>query len=428
MKTLEQTPTVSEYDIPIGPMIEETRLSSGQDYYKPTMSQIAHEVEPEAEVTFTFHNRGNQRLADYVNPDTLQAEFDRLQKEGFADAELAYFASLKLNDGSSVFDGDFLNYLANHELPKVVVGRDESDDIAIETTGPWAMVTFWETMVMSKVNEAYFEGYLIANNIDPYEVYNEGDRRLSEKIAILQANPDIKFADYGTRRSFSLRWHAHVIDRLTNECPANYLGTSNVELSDEHNTTPIGTFAHEMPMVFAGLADARGQDIRASHNQFLQKWYDKYGQDYSIALTDTFGTGFFFEDFTNEQAVTWRGLRQDSGNPIEFGEHAIKFYEEAGVDPTTKTIVFSDGLDIDQILKLHEYFAGRVKVLFGWGTTLTNDLGIKPLNFVMKATHVRDLITGEEADTVKLSDDNGKHTGPEDLIKSYQNEDFKVRG
>ena len=277
---------------------------------------------------------------------------------------------------------------------------------------------------MSEVNEEYFEGYLRANNLDPFEVYDEGDRRLSEKIEILKANPDIKFADFGTRRHFSLRWHKHVLDRLKTEVPNNFLGTSNVEMSNGLGMKPIGTFAHEMPMVYAGLADARGENIRASHNKFLQAWFARYGKEGSTALTDTFGTEFFFEDFTVEQAREWNGLRHDSGDPFEFGEKAIAYYEQNGVDPTTKTIVFSDGLDINQIVEIKNYFGDRVNVVFGWGTTLTNDLGIKALNVVMKATHVLDVEAQVEADTVKLSDNKGKHTGPLAKVVLYQTVEF----
>ncbi len=404
-----------------GPLFESGRISAGLDYYKPTMSQFAFEQEPDAEVTFSFHNRGNQRLLDYVKPSNLQQRFDSLRKNGWTQDELDYLGSLKTSDGQTVFNNTYLDYLRSNGLPAIEVKYDESiDDLVIDTTGAWALSTFWETIVMSELNEAYFEGYLQAHGINPFDVYEEGDRRLSEKVAILQANPDIKIADYGTRRHFSLRWQKHVVERLVSECPENIVGTSNVALADSLGIKPIGTFAHEMPMVYAGLADARGEDIRLSHNKFLQDWFNIYGEDYSIALTDTFKTDFFFSDFTPEQFAEWRGVRQDSGDPYDFGEKLIQFYENLDIDPKTKTVVFSDGLDINTIVALQKHFGDRIKVLFGWGTSLTNDLGIKPLNVVMKATHVNDLRTGNGADTVKLSDNPGKHTGPPELVKDYE--------
>ncbi|HTE57763.1 MAG TPA: nicotinate phosphoribosyltransferase [Verrucomicrobiae bacterium] len=399
--------------ITYGPELERSYITSGLDYYKPTMSQLAHEIEPDAEVTFTLKNRGEQRLVEYIEPEQLQARLDTIQGRGFNQTELDYMASLHDSQGVRVFADSFLQHIADTPLPEATV-TIEDNDIAVHTTGEWSMATYWETVVMSEVNELYFESYVTKNGLDIFEVYDEGDRRLSEKIEILQQNPDIKIVDFGTRRHFSHRWQRHVTERLVNEYPDNMVGTSNVALANALDIKPIGTFAHEMPMVYAGLADSRGQDIRASHHQFLEDWHDRYGEDLSTVLTDTFTTNFFFSDFTSEQAAEWRALRHDSGDPIEFGERALAFYEQHGIDPTTKTIVFSDGLNIEEIVKLHNHFKDRVGVIFGWGTTLTNDLGIPPLNIVMKATEV------DGTPTVKLSDNPGKHTGPAGKIALYQ--------
>jgi nicotinate phosphoribosyltransferase len=425
METLERANQTTTSDVMIGPLQEAGYLSAGLDYYKPTMSQVAYEQEPDAEVTFTFKNRGEQRLLDYIDPESLTRRFSDIRSRGWHPAELDYLASLHDSKGATVFSLDYLQYLQETPLPPVTISYDrEGDDIMFETTGPWELSTFWETAIMSEVNEAYFEGYLQAHGINPFEVYDEGDRRLSEKVATLQAHPDIKFADFGTRRHFSLRWQEHVIERLLAECPDSIVGTSNVALAHKYGIKPVGTFAHEMPMTYAGLADARGGNIRASHNRFLEDWFARYGADLSTALTDTFGTDFFFSDFTQKQAEAWRGVRHDSGDPYEFGERLIQFYESQDIDPTTKVCVFSDGLDIAQIVALQEHFGNRIGTLFGWGTTLTNDLGIKALNVVMKATHVRS--GNVEADTVKLSDNAGKHTGPQVLVDAYQFNYFKV--
>lgn len=396
------------------------QLTNGLDFYKPTMSQLAYEQEPDTEVTFTFKNRGEQRLADYVTVDALQDRLDALQERGWSELELGHLEGMHTSAGERLFSDDYLAYLRGGKLPPVSVTQDEAGDIAIETTGPWALSTFWETIVMSETNELYFENFVRAHGYDIMQVYDEGQARLDAKMATLRANPDIKIADFGTRRHFSLKWQNHVLSELATHCPDNLVGTSNVALAREHNMKAIGTFAHEMPMVFAALADARGEDVRESHRKFLESWFERYGEDLSIALTDTFGTDFFFADFTKQQAEQWRGTRHDSGDPFVFGERLIDFYEQQGIDPQTKTVVFSDGLDIDQIVELHERFNGRINLMFGWGTTLTNDLGLRPLNIVMKATHATDSRTGLSADTVKLSDNAGKHTGPEVQVQRYQ--------
>lgn len=396
-------------------------LTTGLDYYKPTMSQLHYHQHPDTEVTFTFKNRNEQNLTEYVDPAELQARLDDLRYKSWNEEELAFFATLERQDGTPMFAPDYLDYLAENQLPPITVGRDpHTDDLAIQTTGEAPLVTFWETVVMSEVNEMYFENYLVKHGLDPEAVYNEGDRRLSEKIAILQQNPDIKFSDFGTRRHFSFRWQKHVVERLMNECPDNFVGTSNVALARTLQIQPIGTFAHEMPMIYAGIADAKGENIRASHNQFLEDWQTEYNNELSVVLPDTFGTEFFFNDFTLEQAKIWHDIRHDSGDPFNFGDRTIDYYEQMGIDPLDKGIVFSDGLNIKTILQLRDYFKGRINVKFGWGTTLTNDLGLDPLNIVMKATHVRLPETGQEATLVKLSDNEGKHTGPAANIRRYK--------
>lgn len=394
----------------------EARLSQGLDYYKLTMGEVIHQQHPDAEVTFTLKNRSeSQPLSQYVTADALNERLTTIAERGFAPEEIAYYAGLQAQDGTARFSADYLDHLADMQLPVVSVDTNpENGELQVQSTGPWPDVSLWETVVMSEANEEYYVQLMQQNNIDPATIYAEGDRRLTDKIQRLQARPDILIADFGTRRRFSAAWHEHAIERLANECGDNIVGTSNPWFAYKHDLAPIGTFAHEMPMVYAGLADQAGDDPLDGHHQMLKDWQQHYGGDLSTALTDTFGSEYFFSDFSAQQAHDWKGLRHDSGDPVEFGEKVIEFYIDHDIDPTTKTIVFSDGLNIDAIESLAEHFRGRVKVLFGWGTSLMNDLGLPANHFVMKATHVNGV------DTVKLSDDVGKHTGPEALVQRYQ--------
>ena len=403
-----------------GPLLEQTLLTGSMDFYKPTMSQLEYEKHPDAVVTFTFKNRANNRLADYVTVKELQDRFDILQQQGFTQEEINYFASLKTSDNTPLFTQDWLNHIATNKLPRVEVGiNSDTNDIAISTEGDWSMVTFWETVVMSEVNETYYANMLRAKGIHVQDLYAEGDKRLTKKIAYFKQHPDIKFSDFGTRRRFSQRWHQHVLERLAAECPDNFVGTSNVALSAKLGRAPIGTFAHELPMVYTGIADASGQDIRAAHGRMLDDWFDRYGDDLSVALSDTFGSDFFFEDFTPTRTHIYKGTRHDSGDPVTYGQKAINHYTVNDIDPTTKKIVFSDGLSVPKIERIQKALAGKIGIFYGIGTDLTNDVGVTPANNVMKATHVR-LPDGAEADLVKLSDDLGKHTGPMGKVALYK--------
>lgn len=388
-------------------------LTRGLDYYKATMGQLEYQQYPDARVTFTLKNRAEAKLSEFVTPSELQTRLDNL-RSGWQPDELAYLASLQNQDGTAQFSEGYLDFLANNTLPSVEVKLDEHGEIAVSSTGAWPLVTFWETVVMSELNELYFARKCAAEGTSLAALYEEGDRRLSEKIAKLRERPDILFSDFGTRRRFSYEWQKHVITRLATELPDNFVGTSNIYLAHELGLKPIGTFAHELPMVYAALADAAGENPLDGHNRVLQDWQELYKGDLSTALTDTFTTDFFFADLTSEQVRDWKALRHDSGDPFAFGERAIDFYEQHGIDPLEKTIVFSDGLDVDMIIQLADHFKGRINLLFGWGTTLTNDLGVKPNNFVMKATRVNDTAT------VKLSDSKGKHTGTPEKIALYK--------
>lgn len=390
-----------------------TYLSQGLDYYKATMSQSEFEHHPEAVVTFELKNRGANLLSEYVEPKELNERLGALRR-GWTPEELAYLAGLQNQDGNAQFSEAYLDYLADSPLPVVTVGLNERGDIAAKTQGEWPLVTFWETVVMSELNELYFDNKLKAEGSSLEELYTEGNRRLNEKIEILKDRPDIRFADFGTRRRFSYGWHKHVVERVAKELPENFIGTSNIYLAHTLGLAPIGTYAHELPMVYASLAEKEGRNPLEGHREMLNDWHNTYRGDLSTALTDTFTSEFFFADFTQEQAEAWKGLRHDSGDPVEFGEQVIAFYEQYNIEPRDKTIVFSDGLDIETIVILADHFKDRINIVFGWGTTLTNDLGIKTNNIVMKAVEV------DGVGTVKLSDNVGKHTGDDKAIERYQ--------
>jgi len=375
-----------------------TSILSGLDYYKLTMSQQAWRVAPDAQVTFTLKNRSKDiNLLSRVSVSALRSALDKFSF-GFYGEDTAYLKSL------GIFDWEYRRFLNFNSLPTPEVSERDGE-LHVEVTGDWPLVTFWETIVMSTINDLYFK--------DSGPLYQtRGHKKLTDAISLLRSSPEIKISDFGTRRRFSFGWQAQVVARMAAELPEQFVGTSNPYLAQQYGLKPIGTFAHEMPMVYAARWEGIGDFVNQSHDLMLNDWYGTYGYDLSIALTDTFGSDFFFSTFGEERAHTWKGLRHDSGNPHEFAEKAKKFYEGFGIDPKTKTLVFSDGLDLNKILELNYAWGDTFNVMYGWGTGLTNNVGLKPLNIVMKATSVNGI------GTVKLSDDAGKHTGsPEDIAR-----------
>lgn len=376
------------------------------DYYKLTMGNLIYDAEPEAPVTFTLKNRGDNSLIENFDPIELQVRLAMLGVRPFTRGDLAWMSTREFANRDYVFDNKYIDYLWGElKLPEVEVGEKDGE-LTVSTTGDWPAVSLWETVIMATVNELHYRN-------QPSTVFTEGHNILTEKIKLLREHPEIKFADFGTRRRFSLAWHRQVIERLVTELPGQFVGTSNPGFARDFEIAPIGTYAHEMPMVYAAMAEAEGNNPLIGQRRMLQDWEDMYGPNLLIALTDTFGSGFFFNTFTEDQARKWSGFRHDSGDPLEFAFDVIDFFNSFGIDPRTKTIVFSDGLNLNSIIGLHNILHDKINVQFGWGTGLTNDLGVKPNNFVVKATKAYNV------GTVKLSDVATKHTGSPEQIKKY---------
>jgi nicotinate phosphoribosyltransferase len=279
----------------------------------------------------------------------------------------------------------------------------------------WSKDTYWETLALPIINELYYRHKM--RDLSRFErdvIMANGKIKLAEKIKILKQYPGLTFSDFGTRRRFSREWQYYVVQTLAEELPGQFLGTSNVRAAMDFGQLPMGTSAHETYMAMTGIMHDSDDTIRASHNKVLQEWWAQYGYGLSIALTDTFGTGFFFSDMTEEQAKKWKGLRHDSGDPIKFGEDAIKFYEGYGINPQEKLLVFSDGLDLQTMIKIYLHFRGRIKVTFGWGTNLTNDMGFMTLSLVIK------VIESCGHGTVKLTDNLAKAMGSPENVERFK--------
>jgi nicotinate phosphoribosyltransferase len=392
------------------------------DLYKLTMMQFAWRRYRDVRVTYELTNRTKKvRVADFVSPRSIKDELDAASELKFTDEEISYLASSP-NIPTGLFKPDFLEHLSRARLSDIAVGVSNGN-LTVKPSGLWHESIPWETLILSIENELYYREVVARSGLSIDQVCAEGDARLSRKIELLSKHPDlIRIIEFGTRRRFSKEWQQHVVTRFIKELGPIFAGTSNVALARELNIAPKGTFAHEMYMVLSRLFGDSDKAIRGSHSRVLREWWDEYGASLSIALTDTYGSDFFFKDFTPEQARLWSGLRHDSGDPFAFGEQTISFYQSLGIDPREKKIFFSDGLDAETIVDLATRFGGRIytPVPFGWGTNATNDLGFPSLSLVVKATRVNGL------GTVKLSDNLAKAMGsPEDIERFKQIFDYR---
>lgn len=369
------------------------------DLYKLTMQQLVLHQYPKANVAYRFKCRNNGIKIGFLAHKVRQAV-----------KEMAYLALTQeeifyLTDELPFLSADYIDYLMDYRFnPDQVKVSKVDEDIEIEIRGPWVETILWEVPVLAIVNEIYFN-----ETSDFKTIEAEGIRRLKDKMNLIRQHPTMTIAEFGTRRRYSNLWQQKVLRELHLNCP-QIVGTSNVRLAMDIGIKPIGTMAHEFISAHLSLVD----NLRTAQKRALYVWLQEYGTNLGTALTDTFTTKAFFKDFDMVLAQTFSGVRHDSGDPIEFGENVIKHYQKLWIDPKTKTIVFSDGLDIPEAIRIFKHFVGRIGVSFGIGTNLTNDLGPTPLNIVIK------LIECNGIPVVKLSDNPGKAIGDPDMVQTVR--------
>ena len=381
------------------------------DFYKFTMGQLVFHRYVNVPVEYAFINRTKKiHIPDFIDDGELRAELDHVRTLRFTKSELHYLRGTNEYQ-ERMFKEDYLEFLASLQLPEYNLKKSD-DQYKLEFAGKWSEAIYWETIALSIINELYYSYFMRKlSRFERDKVRAEGIKRLAKKIEILKKRPDIIFTDFGTRRRFSREWQDYVVRTLAEELPsAQFRGTSNAYLAMKYSLLPMGPDAHERGMALSGIFHGSDEKIRDSHDRTLRDWWAEYGFGLSIALTDTYGTDFFFKDMDHKQAILWKGLRQDSGDPFVFIDKAMDFYHRHGIYPFGKLIVFSDGLDVNLMVRLADYRKGEIQKTFGWGTNLTNDLGFEALSLVVK------LIKSNGHGTVKLSDNLAKALGkPEDV-------------
>ena len=368
-------------------MIIESLLDT--DLYKFTMMQCVLHQFPGASVEYRFRCR-NEGIDLRPYMDEVKAQVDHLCSLRFKEDELEYLRSLRF------IKDDFVEFLSLFQLKRKYIDISEKDgQMAITIKGPWLHTILFEIPVLAIVNETYFRH--VAPNIDKAE----GRRRLDAKIKMIEAEPDremISISDFGTRRRFSREWQKEVIETLKARLPREFAGTSNVLYAKELDLIPMGTMAHE----YLQACQALGPRLRDSQTYAFEMWAKEYRGDLGIALTDVYGIEPFLKDFDMYFCKLFDGVRQDSGDPEKWGERMIEHYKANRCDPHTKTFIFSDSLTFERLIRLFRRFKGRVKLGFGVGTNLTNDLGPEPLNIVIK------MVRANGQPVAKISDTPGK--------------------
>jgi nicotinate phosphoribosyltransferase len=364
----------------------------------------------QAEYRFVCRNTPAYPLVELL--PAVNEQLDHLCTLAFTDDELAYLGGLRY------IKSDFVDFLRIFRFQRAFIeARAEGGTLEIVARGPQVHVMGFEIYVLALVNELYFRRF------DGEAAIVEGRRRLAAKLDQLRAfgtesarRHPFEFFDFGVRRRFSAVWQEEVVRTLQREVPEYFKGTSNVRLAKDLGLVAIGTMAHEYLQSYQAF-DVRLRDFQKAA---LEDWVQEYRGDLGTALTDVVGMDAFLADFDLYFTKLFDGLRHDSGDPIAWGEKALAHYAKLRVDPHTKRLVFSDGLDLPTAFSIYRHFADRTQLGFGIGTNLSNDVGLTPLNIVMK------LVQCNGQPVAKLSDSPGKTLCKDETFLAYLRQVFHV--
>lgn len=369
------------------------------DLYKINMGSVVFHHFPNAWAKYQFINRGKTQFPK---------GFDEELREQILDLSLVRLTPSEAlwMSGIPYLRRTYIEWLRGFQMNPVEVFISQKDgELFLEIEGPWYRTIFWEVKLMAIVSELYFK--MTGQKIDEYTY----DRMYLKEEKL--SNAGCRWIDFGTRRRFSYQVQDNLVRIMRNG--EGFLGTSNPHFAMKHGVKPHGTFAHECIM---GMAALHGP--RMANHVWQRLWSEHFDGNVGVALSDTFTTDVFLRDFGNYEARLFDGVRQDSGDPSEWGHKMLAHYKKLGISTANKRFVFSDGLNTDKYIALHEEFKTDCQPIGGIGTHFTNDCGAKALNMVIKLKTI-DFGQGP-IDVVKLSDNAGKHTGTPTAIAHVKQE------
>jgi nicotinate phosphoribosyltransferase len=390
------------------------------DFYKLLMCQSVFRNRPDTTVTFSLINRTTRiPLARLIDEGELREQLDHIRTLRLTRGESTWMRGNTFYGKRQMFRPDFMDWFENLQLPPYHLER-VGDQYELTFEGKWPEVMLWEIPALAVLME--LRGRAVLRHMGRFELqvlYARAMTKLWEKVERLQKVEGLRIADFGTRRRHSFLWQDWAVQAMQEGLGPAFTGTSNCLIAKNRDLEAIGTNAHELPMVYAALADSDADLARAPYD-VLSDWHEEHSGNLRIILPDTYGTEGFLQN-APDWLTQWTGMRIDSGDPARGAEIAIDWWKSRGEDPREKLVIFSDGLDVDVIERLHTQFSGRVRVSFGWGTLLTNDFrglvagaALAPFSLVCKA------VAANGRPTVKLSDNPEKAMGPEAEIARYK--------
>ncbi len=390
------------------------------DFYKLLMAQTIFRRHRDVRVTFGILNRTTSvRLAQLVDVGALREQLDHIRTLSLSRGESTWLRGNMFYGKRQMFSPDFIQWLEGFRFPPYHLER-RGDQYELTFEGPWIETTMWEIPALAVLMELHSRA--VTKDMGKFELqvlYARAMTRVWEKIGRLKSLPDLGIADFGTRRRHGFLWQDWCVQAMIEGLGPAFTGTSNCLIAMRREVEAIGTNAHELPMVYCALA-GNDSELAIAPYRVLEDWQEDYTGNLRVMLPDTYGSRGFLEQ-APDWVANWTGIRVDSGDPIEGGEIAIDWWRRRGQDPTKKLAIFSDGLDVESIERIHAHFHGRLRVGYGWGTLLTNDFrglgangGLDPFSIVCK------VISANGRPAVKLSDNPMKAMGPPDEVERYR--------
>ncbi|MYF88182.1 MAG: nicotinate phosphoribosyltransferase [Boseongicola sp. SB0676_bin_33] len=390
------------------------------DFYKLLMCQSVFRNHPETRVTFSLINRTESvHLAEIVDEGELREQLDHIRSLTLSRGESTWLRGNTFYGKRQMFRPDFMAWFENLSLPPYDLERRDGQ-FKLTFEGAWPEVMLWEIPALSVLME--LRSRAVTKDFGQFELevlYARAMTRTWEKVETLRDLEELAIADFGTRRRHSFLWQDWCVQAMTEGLGSAFVGTSNCLIAKNRDLEAIGTNAHELPMVYAALAES-DQELASAPYQVLADWHEEHDGNLRIILPDTYGTEQFLKN-APDWLAGWTGIRVDSGDPIRGAEVAIAWWKSRGEDPSKKLVIFSDGLDVDTISELHDRFACETRVSFGWGTMMTNDFrGLVPDDRLAPFSLVCKAVSANGRPTVKLSDNPRKATGPDMEIERYK--------
>jgi nicotinate phosphoribosyltransferase len=390
------------------------------DFYKLLMCQSVFRNKPDTQVTFSLINRSTHvPLAKLIDEGELREQLDHIRSLSLTRGESTWLRGNTFYGKRQMFRPDFMEWFEALRLPPYHLER-KGDQYELTFEGSWPEVMMWEIPALAVLME--LRGRAVLNSMGRFELqvlYARAMTKLWEKVEALREVDGLRLADFGTRRRHSYLWQDRCVQALIEGLGDKFVGTSNCLIAMKRDIEAIGTNAHELPMVYAALAEDDAA-LREAPYRVLADWHEEHDGNLRIILPDTYGSRGFLQN-APDWLAGWTGIRIDSGDPAAGAETAIAWWKSRGEDPRQKLVIFSDGLDVQKIAELQKQFAGRVRPSFGWGTLLTNDFrglvkddALAPFSLVCKA------VSANGHPTVKLSDNPNKAMGPTDEIARYK--------